>query len=133
MEEPNMNNNMYEYNTTATTYEYNVAEKEKFNLLGVEMSLEEFDFLMCEQAKGKELKVVNGRVIAEYHVETYEEKQESLRSERIELLNAFDKWEKAVLRGREVEDYIIMSWYGDLKDLKESAFENIPARIQYYL
>ena len=33
-------------------------------LLGIEMSLEEFDFLLCEQSKGKELVVENGKVIS---------------------------------------------------------------------
>lgn len=32
-------------------------------LLGIEMSLEEFDRLMCEQAQGKELIVEDGKVI----------------------------------------------------------------------
>ena len=32
--------------------------------LGVEITVEEFDFLMCEQSKGKELKVVDGKVVA---------------------------------------------------------------------
>lgn len=48
-------------------------EEQKFSLLGVEMSLEEFDRLLCEQAQGKELKVINGQVVAEYHVPTQEE------------------------------------------------------------
>ena len=58
-----------------------------------------------------------------------------LRSKRYFLLQAFDKWEKAVLRGREVEDDTIMQWYQDILDLKESAFEeaNIPERIKYYM
>lgn len=56
-----------------------------------------------------------------------------LRTKREPLLEAFDKWEKAVLRGREQDDYIIMSWYNDLKDLKETAFKKVPERIQYYI
>lgn len=54
------------------------------------------------------------------------------RNKRRVLLNAFDKWEKAVLRGREVDDPVIMKWYKDILDLVESAFNNIPERIQYY-
>lgn len=57
---------------------------------------------------------------------------QKLRFNRTHLLVAFDKWEKAVLRGREVDDKSIMSWYQDLLDLKDSAFENIPERINYY-
>lgn len=34
------------------------------NLLGVKVTCEEFNKLLCEQAKGKELKVVNGCVVA---------------------------------------------------------------------
>ncbi len=56
-----------------------------------------------------------------------------LREQRATLLSAFVKWEKAVLREREVDDYSIMTWYRDLLDLKETAFENVPARIKYYL
>lgn len=56
-----------------------------------------------------------------------------LRMRRRPLLEAFDKWEKAVLRGRESEDEQIMSWYQDLLKLTPSAFENIPERVQYYL
>lgn len=62
-----------------------------------------------------------------------EELNNMLRAKRTPLLNAFDKWEKAVLRNREQDDYSIMTWYNDLKDLKEAAFENIPKRIQYYM
>lgn len=57
-----------------------------------------------------------------------------LREKRKLLLEAFDKWEKAVLRGRELESDTIMQWYQDILDLKESAFDeaNIPERIKYY-
>ena len=48
-------------------------KEQKFSLLGIEMSPEEFDFLMCEQAQGKELKVVGGKVVAEFHIATEEE------------------------------------------------------------
>lgn len=48
-------------------------------LLGKEMSFEEFDNLMCEQAKGKELKVVDGKVVAVEHIPDDEEiKQQQL-------------------------------------------------------
>ncbi len=53
---------------------------------------------------------------------------------RLPLLAAFDKWEKAVLRGRESEDKKVMNWYQELLDLAPTAFEegNIPDRIKYY-
>lgn len=56
-----------------------------------------------------------------------------LRIRRRPLLEAFDKWEKAVLRGREQDSVVVMGWYQDLLDLAPSAFENIPERAQYYL
>lgn len=55
------------------------------------------------------------------------------RSHRKPLLEAFDKWEKAVLRGRESDDIAVMEWYQRLLDLNELAFENVPKRIQYFL
>lgn len=61
-------------------------EEQKFNLLGIEMPFEEFDFLMREQSKGKELKVVDGKVVAEYHVPTeYELKRQRIFELKVEL------------------------------------------------
>lgn len=67
--------------------------------------------------------------------ELLENRKNALREERKVLLDAFDKWEKAVLRGREKDDAYIMSWYRDLLNLVESAFldENVPERVRYYL
>lgn len=62
-----------------------------------------------------------------------EEKLNQLRAKRKTLLEAFDLWEKAVLRGREEDDASIMVWYYDLLALSDAAFLNIPTRIQYYL
>lgn len=56
-----------------------------------------------------------------------------LRASRSSLLDAFDKWEKAVVRGREEDDQFIMNWYQDILDLKSEAFNNIPERVAYYL
>lgn len=56
-----------------------------------------------------------------------------LRAKREPLLNAFDKWEKAVLRGREIDNLDIMVWFGELLDLSEDAINNIPDRVKYYL
>lgn len=64
---------------------------------------------------------------------TAEELKERLRNKRTLLLNAFDKWEKAVLRGREQDDYLIMVWYRNLLDLQDIAFIEVPERIKYYL
>lgn len=65
--------------------------------------------------------------------ELTERHKNELREKRKPLLNAFDKWEKAVLRNREKDDIIVMQWFEDLLDLKESAFETVPERINYYL
>ena len=50
-----------------------------------------------------------------------EENKNLLRNKRAKLLNAFDKWEKAVLRGRESESIEVMTWYYRLLDLDEYA------------
>ena len=42
-------------------------------LLGIEVTLEDFDYLICEQNKGKELVVENGKVIARDRVITQQE------------------------------------------------------------
>ena len=64
-----------------------------------------------------------------------EKRKNYLRQKRKSLLEAFDKWEKAVLRGREEDSIFIISWYKNLLNLVENAFEteNIPDRIKYYL
>lgn len=67
-----------------------------------------------------------------YENENYNELDE-LRAKRTILLTAFDKWEKAVLRGREEDDKSIMKWYTDILDLVSEAYTNIPERISYYL
>lgn len=55
------------------------------------------------------------------------------RDERKSLLEAFDKWEKAVLRGRQEDSFTIMSWYYSLLNLEDEAFIEIPDEIKYYL
>lgn len=57
-------------------------------LLGIEMSFEEFDRLMCEQAKGKELVVDNGKVVAAEHKVT----QEELLYEELYKLETWFEW-----------------------------------------
>ena len=71
--------------------------------------------------------------------ETEEQKHNKLRTERTKLLIAFDKYKTNVNYGIVVEDdetrARIVSWYSDLLNLVESAFEeeNIPSEIKYYL
>lgn len=57
-------------------------------LLGIEITDEQWDFLMCEQNKGKELKVVNGKVVAVEHMPTAEELKEKRIFEIRERLNS---------------------------------------------
>lgn len=54
-------------------------------LLGIEMPLEEFDFLLCEQAKGKELVVEYGKVIARDRIVTQKEINQN-------KINQLDNW-----------------------------------------
>lgn len=70
------------------TYE-NYEPTPKKVLLGIELTDEEFDFLMCEQNKGKELKVIDNKVIATEKVISEEEKA-SIRIE--ELKNWFNTY-----------------------------------------
>lgn len=73
-------------------------------------------------------------VYVPYTAEELEENRlNALRARRGLLLVAFDKWEKAVIRGREQDSDVVMVWYHDLLDLKESAFENVPERVEYYI
>ena len=65
--------------------------------------------------------------------ELAEHKLAKLRQKRKPLLEAFDIWEKAVLRGREQDDETIMVWYQAILDLNEEAIENVPERIKHYI
>ena len=55
------------------------------NLLGIEVTQEEFNHFFCEQAKGKEIKVVNNKIVVEDRAST----QEELSKQRIAELKAF--------------------------------------------
>ena len=59
-------------------------------LLGIELKQEEFDYLICEQNKGKELKVVEGKVIAVDRIITEEEICLKRIRELKQLLNQTD-------------------------------------------
>ena len=84
-----------------------------------------------ETVVGKK-KIITGRDV-EWVWTDEEELKKQRRNERKPLLDAFDKWEKAVLRGRELDDEKVMTWYQLLLDLEETAFESIPPRVRYYL
>ena len=63
------------------------------NLLGIEMPIEEFDSLMVAQSNGKELKVVNGKVVAVDHEPT---QKELLSIELQKLYTWFDEYDNQV-------------------------------------
>lgn len=82
--------------------------------------------------------VVNGVIVElgytqEILLEIEERKKTILREKRKPLLEAFDKWEKAVLRGREVDSSVVMNWYKRILDLDKTAINTIPNEILYYL
>lgn len=93
--------------------------------------LENF-FLWCSR-NGYKVVSNNEYFYAQPLFTTEEEKRELLRQGRKPLLDAFDKWEKAVLRGRESESIEVMTWYYRLLDLDEYAINEIPERVKYYL
>lgn len=65
------------------------------------------------------------------------DKQIVLRNSRIPLLNAFDIYKSNVYYGviaeTEEQHEQIVAWYHDLRDLKPSAFENIPSGVAMYV
>jgi hypothetical protein len=66
-----------------------------------------------------------------------EELQNELRAQREPILKAFDIYKTNVQYGIDTETaeehLIIIMWYQDLLDLKESAFINIPDKIKRYM
>lgn len=75
-------------------------------LFDIELTDEEFNLLICEQNKGKELKVVNGKVVAVEPVETEQERIQSRIAELKQLLANTDyqaiKYAEGLIS---VEDY----------------------------
>lgn len=76
-------------------------------LFGIEITEQEFDFLMCEQSKGKELKVVDGKVVAVERVITEEEKSQARINELKSLLAKTDYQAIKFAEGElSVEEYL---------------------------
>lgn len=116
---------------SCTNFDYEPRENQDY-----ELSQEEYDEYINKVMGGYTIIPTynENKVVFDYFLDTNNQVfLESLRDKRKPLLEAFDKWEKGVLRGREEDSEDIMNWYQDLLDLKESTFENIPERIQYYL
>lgn len=74
-------------------------------LLGIEMSEQEFDYLICEQNKGKELKVVDGKVVAVEHEVTEEELKEQRKWEITARLNQLSQDFVQAMAGAYFEDF----------------------------
>jgi hypothetical protein len=67
-----------------------IERRINMKLLGIELTDKEFDYLMCEQTKGKELKVVGGKVVAVEKTLTESEKSLIRIRELKQLLNQSD-------------------------------------------
>ena len=74
-------------------------------LLGIEMSMQEFDYLICEQAKGKELKVVDSKVVAVEHEVTEEELNEQRKFEIKQRLDQLSQDFVQAMAGAYFEDF----------------------------
>ena len=66
-------------------------------------------------------------------LELEERRKDKLRQKRKPLLDAFDIWEKAVLRGREIDSTDIMKWYQSILDLDENSLNAPPQEIRRYM
>ena len=92
-------------------------------LLGIEMSFEEFDRLMCEQSQGKELKIADDKVIAverEPHTINYEQLVISKIRERYTI-----DQELAILRQRDTKPQEFAEYDAYVEQCKAEAKEVI--------
>ena len=90
-------------------------------LLGIKMSFKEFDKLICEQNKGKELKVVDNKVVAIEKAITEEEELEHLRTLRktncFSIINRGQLWYQS-LKKEELDELEI--WYKNWLDVTKT-------------
>ena len=109
-----------------------IESQKTYSLLGIEMPLEEFDYLICEQNKGKELVVENGKVVARERIIT----QEQINKQKIaELKQWFDteyrykdeKYNRLIVLGKTDDDDVTEEV--KRKDLYEEA-EKVRKQIQ---
>lgn len=82
------------------------------NLFNINMSLEEFDNLICEQNKGKQLKVINNKVVAVDYIQSEEDKLISLRAKRnnecFNIINRCPFWYEKLSEKQKEE---LKTWY----------------------
>ena len=90
-------------------------------LLGINMSFEEFDNLMCEQSNGKELKLINNKVVAVERVFTEEDQLCHLRqlrnSECFSVINRGLLWYNT-LNNSQLDE--LTNWYINWLDVTKT-------------
>lgn len=90
-------------------------------LLGIEVTPEEFNNLFCEQAKGKELKVIDGKVVAVEHEVSEEELLQAFRQKReiecFTIINRGKLWYDKLTKEQLNE---LQIWYEDWLNVTET-------------
>lgn len=100
-------------------------EEREYELLGIKMSFEEFDRLMCEQSNGKELVVENGKVVASYQQPSEKELAEQRISELKQKLASTDyeaiKFAEGAMTAAEYAPYKAdrAKWRAEINDLEK--------------
>ena len=98
-------------------------QKSVKKLRGIELTDEEFDFLICEQNKGKELKVIDGKVVAVERVPTQQELNQMRIAELKSLLASTDyqaiKFAEGELTAEEFEPMRLQrkAWREEIRSL----------------
>ena len=94
-------------------------------LLGIEMTLEEFDRLLVAQSNGKELKVVDGKVVAVDRIITEQEKAQTrigeLKNNLFETDYQVLKWKEGELTDYEFEPMRLQrkAWREEIRELEK--------------
>lgn len=105
------------------------------HLLGIEMPFEEFDRLMCEQSNGKELKVIDGKVVAVERVITPEEleamKQEEYENAIVDLIRKRYSLnqELAILRQRDTKPIEFSEYNAYVEQCKQEVKNNLTTNL----
>ena len=90
-------------------------------LFGIEVTDEYFDYLFCEQSKGKELKVVDGQIVAvEHQLSEYDK----LTNELTTLTSWFNDYYDNQIKQYERCQRLGLVFDGDIKTLDNEAQNN---------
>lgn len=93
-------------------------------LFNIQITDAEFDYLICQQNKGKELVVVDGEILAVDHIITEEEILNSLRHKREQecfpIINRGQLWYNK-LTPEQIEE--LDQWYCDWLNVTETKVE----------